>query len=86
MIFALSLQTLRYSKLSLKTPLRRQRSAQLWKAAFEALSRGEVARYVELARRRVEESGAEAVRQLTPAAARSGTGMRAKSPAAGVAA
>jgi DNA-binding GntR family transcriptional regulator len=84
MIFALSLQTLRYSKLSLKSASRRQRSAQLWNAAFEALSRGEVARYVELARRRVEESGAEAVRQLTPSAPGSKPGIRPKSPAAGV--
>jgi DNA-binding GntR family transcriptional regulator len=66
MIFALSLQTLRYSKLSLKSSARRRQSAQIWQAAFDALSRGDIELYVELARRRVEESGAEAVRLLTP--------------------
>ena len=69
MIFALSLQTLRYSKLSLKSITRRRQSARIWQAAFEALCRGDVEAYVDLARRRVEESGAEAVRLLAPAEA-----------------
>ena len=67
MLFALSLQTLRYSKLSLKSITRRQQSARIWRDAFDALSRGDVEGYVELARRRVEESGAEAARLLAPA-------------------
>jgi len=69
MIFALSLQTLRYSKLSLKSIARRRQSARIWQAAFDALARGDVEGYVELARRRVEESGVEAVRLLAPAQA-----------------
>lgn len=69
MLFSLSLQTLRYSKLSLKTMARRQQSARIWREAFDALLRGDIAGYVDLARRRVEESGAEAVRLLTPATA-----------------
>ena len=69
MIFALSLQTLRYSKLSLKSITRRRQSSRIWQAAFEALCRGDVEAYVDLARRRVEESGAEAVRLLAPAEA-----------------
>lgn len=64
MITALCLQTLRYSKLSLKSAARRQQSARIWREAFTALMQGDRRRYVELARRRVEESGAEAVRQL----------------------
>ncbi len=67
MLFSLSLQTLRYSKLSLKSMARRQQSQRIWRDAFDALLRGDVAGYVDLARRRVEESGAEAVRLLTPA-------------------
>lgn len=67
MLFSLSLQTLRYSKLSLRSMARRQQSQRIWREAFEALQRGDVDGYVELARRRVEESGAEAVRLLTPA-------------------
>lgn len=69
MIAALSLQTLRYSKLSLKSMTRRRRSARIWQEAFDALSRGDNNRYVQLARQRVEESGAEAVRLLMPAGA-----------------
>jgi DNA-binding GntR family transcriptional regulator len=81
MLFALSLQTLRYSKLSLKSMARRRQSARIWHDAFAALSRGDVEGYVELARRRVEESGAEAVRQLTPATASRQAG-RSKAPRA----
>jgi len=65
MLTALSLQTLRYSRLSLASRARRQQSAKIWRQALNALERGDAARYVELARRRVEESGAAAVRQLT---------------------
>ena len=64
MITALSLQTLRYSKLALATRARRQRSVRLWKAAHTALKRGDTTTYVALARQRVEESSAEAIRHL----------------------
>jgi len=73
MIDSLSLQTLRYSKLSLKSGTRRKQSARIWQEAFSALSSGDLQRYVELARRRVEESGEEAARILAPA----GTGRKA---------
>jgi len=64
MITALSLQTLRYSKLALASRARRQRSVRLWKAAHAALKRGDSATFMALARQRVEESGAEAIRHL----------------------
>ena len=67
MITALSLQTLRYSKLALTSRARRQRSARLWKAAHTALERGDSATFMALARQRVEESGAEAIRCLKSA-------------------
>lgn len=65
MLTALSLQTLRYSRLSLASKARRQQSAKIWRQAIDALERGDAALYIELARRRVEESGVAAVRQLT---------------------
>lgn len=64
MLTALSLQTLRYSKLGLASPERRMRSASLWAEANEALERGDVERMLALTRQRVEESGEEAIRQL----------------------
>ncbi len=67
MITALSLQTLRYSKLALTSRARRQRSVRLWKAAHTALELGDTATFMALARRRVEESGAEAIRCLKSA-------------------
>lgn len=67
MITALSLQTLRYSKLALASRARRQRSVRLWKAAYTALKRGDTATYMALARQRVEESGAEAIQCLKSA-------------------
>jgi DNA-binding GntR family transcriptional regulator len=67
MITALSLQTLRYSKLALASRTRRQRSVRLWKEAHTALKRGDTATYMALARQRVEESGAEAIRCLKSA-------------------
>jgi hypothetical protein len=71
MLTALSLQTLRYSKLGLATVPRRQRSARLWREATDALAHGEVERMVALTRQRIEESGDEAIRQLeTPATPR----------------
>ena len=67
MITALSLQTLRYSKLALASKARRQRSVRLWNAAHTALKRGDTATFMALARQRVEESGAEAIRCLKSA-------------------
>lgn len=64
MLFALSLQTLRYAKLSLASPARRKQSARVWNEAVQALDAGDVEAYVRLARRRVEESSAEAARLL----------------------
>lgn len=64
MLTALSLQTLRYSKLGLASAARRQRSADLWQQATEALRQGDVERMVTLTRLRIEESGEESIRQL----------------------
>jgi DNA-binding GntR family transcriptional regulator len=65
MLTALSLQTLRYSKLGLATVARRQQSASLWRQATQALESGDVERTVALTRQRIEESGAKAIRQLS---------------------
>ena len=64
MLAALSLQTLRYSKLGLATPQRRRRSVQLWQQALDALERGDAAQLTQLSRLRIEESGEEAARRL----------------------
>jgi DNA-binding GntR family transcriptional regulator len=64
MLTALSLQTLRYSKLGLASVARRQRSADLWQQTTDALRAGDVARTVALTRLRIEESGQESIRQL----------------------
>jgi DNA-binding GntR family transcriptional regulator len=63
MLTALSLQTLRYSKLGLATVARRQRRP-LWREATVALAHGDVERMVALTRQRIEESGEEAIRSL----------------------
>jgi DNA-binding GntR family transcriptional regulator len=63
-VTALSLQTLRYSKLGLASRTRRQASLRLWKSALAALRRGDTEAYVSLTRQRVEASGAEAARAL----------------------
>lgn len=64
MLVALSLQTLRYAKLSLASPERRQRSARIWEEALQAIEAGDAERYARLVRQRVEESGMEAARRL----------------------
>ena len=64
MLAALSLQTLRYSKLGLQSAERRKRSARLWRQALSALERGDAERLVALSRQRIEESGEEAARRL----------------------
>jgi DNA-binding GntR family transcriptional regulator len=64
LLTALSLQTLRYSKLGFASKARRQASLELWKASLAALRRGDVEAYATLTRERVEASGAEAARRL----------------------
>lgn len=64
MLVALSLQTLRYAKLSLASPERRKRSARIWAEALDAIEAGDAEWYARLVRQRVEESGIEAARQL----------------------
>ncbi|MBO9641574.1 MAG: GntR family transcriptional regulator [Pseudacidovorax sp.] len=64
MISALSLQTLRYSKLGLASVERRQQSVQLWIEARDALEQGDTARMMQLARARSEASAEEAARRL----------------------
>jgi DNA-binding GntR family transcriptional regulator len=73
MLTALSLQTLRYSKLGLASVLRRQRSAALWREAAQAFAEGDVERMVLLTRQRIEESGAEAIHQLNQQATQKDT-------------
>lgn len=65
LLSALSLQTLRYSKLGLASTTRRQRSARLWHETVEALASGDVELAVGLTRQRIEESGDEAIQQLS---------------------
>jgi DNA-binding GntR family transcriptional regulator len=64
MLTALSLQTLRYSKLGLAAVTRRKRSAALWREATEAFAAGDVERMVSLTRQRIDESAAEAIKQI----------------------
>lgn len=64
MLAALSLQTLRYSKLGLRSIERRQRSASLWRAALGALERGDADQLASLSGQRIRESGDEAARRL----------------------
>lgn len=66
MLAALSLQTLRYSKLGLRSVERRRRSVKLWRQALTALERGDAERMMALSRQRIEESGEEAARLLAP--------------------
>lgn len=64
LIAALSLQSLRYSKLGLASVERRQRSVTLWKQAVDALERGDAAQMMLLAHQRSEESADEAAKRL----------------------
>lgn len=73
MLTALSLQTLRYSKLGLASRARRERSVSLWRQTVEALRGGDADRYLELGRLRVRESGEEAARRLINPPAKAGT-------------
>lgn len=69
MIKAISLQTLRYSKLGLASIERRQRSAQTWQQAQLAFETGDTEQMVALVRRGAEESAQEAARKLDAEAA-----------------
>jgi DNA-binding GntR family transcriptional regulator len=64
MLAALSLQTLRYSKLGLSTIARRQRSAQLWRQAFQAQQLGDIDGVVSLTRTRIYESTQASMRLM----------------------
>jgi DNA-binding GntR family transcriptional regulator len=64
MLGALSLQTLRYSKLGLASIERRRRSVRLWRQAMSALERGDAERLMVLSRQRIAESGEEAAQRL----------------------
>ncbi len=65
LLSALSLQTMRYSKLGLASIERRRRSARLWRKAIKAIERGDEAEAVALTLQRIQDSGDEAVRQLS---------------------
>src|SRR5690606_32327046 len=65
MLTALSLQTLRYSYISLAPIERRRASAALWRKGLDALERGDSRTYIAISRQRVEESAAAAVRRLS---------------------
>lgn len=64
MLSALSLQTLRYSKLGLASLERRRQSSQLWRQTLKAIESGDVDTAVQLSRQRIVDSGAEALRAL----------------------
>ena len=55
MLAALSLQTLSYSKLGLRSVARRRRSVRLWRMATDAMAQGHGDRLVVLTRIRIEE-------------------------------
>lgn len=62
MIAALSLQTLRYSKLGLRSRERRRESIALWRAARNAIAAGDAALAMDLAVERIQRSRDEALR------------------------
>lgn len=64
MIGALSLQSLRYSKLGLAAVDRRKRSVRTWQQTLKALEAGDAEQLVALSRQRAEASAQEAVRRL----------------------
>jgi DNA-binding GntR family transcriptional regulator len=66
LLSALSLQTLRYSKLGLASVARRQQSVRLWRETLAALKAGDVALAVALTRQRIEMSGEEAFTHISP--------------------
>jgi DNA-binding GntR family transcriptional regulator len=64
MIAAMSLQSLRYSKLGLAAVERRKRSVQMWQQTLQALEEGNAEQLIALSRQRSEASADEASRQL----------------------
>ena len=64
MIAALSLQSLRYSKLGLATPERRKRSVRIWQQSLKAIEAGDAEQLAALSRQRAQESAEEAARLL----------------------
>jgi len=72
MIAALSLQSLRYSKLGLASPERRKRSIRMWQQTLKALEAGDGEQLAALSRQRAEESAEEAARMLEQAQASGG--------------
>ena len=64
LLTALSLQTLRYSKLGLATVARRRKSVALWRKAAVAYTQGDTELLVKLTRQRIDESADEAIRIL----------------------
>jgi DNA-binding GntR family transcriptional regulator len=64
MIAALSLQTLRYSKLGLRSRQRRRESLALWKSTRNAIAAGDAALAMDLAVERIQRSRDEALRCL----------------------
>lgn len=67
MIAALSLQSLRYSKLGLAAPERRKRSVRMWQQTVKALEAGDAEQLALLSRQRAQESAEEAARLLEQA-------------------
>lgn len=67
---AVSLQTLRYSKLGVALQDRRQRSVKGWREALRALARGDADAFIAATSRLMRESGEEAARVLEEAAGR----------------
>ena len=71
-ITSLSLQTLRYSMLGLRTVERRRESIKLWRAAYEAIARGDVDEAKRLSTVRITKSRDEALRLIALEADASG--------------
>jgi DNA-binding GntR family transcriptional regulator len=63
-ITSLALQTLRYSRLGLKSVKRRRESLRMWRASFEAIKRGDTETAIRLAEERIHRSRDEALRVL----------------------
>ncbi len=61
MIGSLALQTLRYSKLGLRSQERRRDSVSMWREARDAIRRGDVETAMDLAERRIKRSRDEAL-------------------------
>lgn len=64
MIASLALRTFRYSRLGLKSAVRRKESLALWRAEFRAIKNGDIEKACDYAAKRVERSCREALRIL----------------------